>query len=92
MVAVGTLCGGRVRGGSCPSRPVCVGGGAVTDLDRLYLYLEHAREDYQFARTFHSATGVTYTPESIEKKRARVAELEAAVEDAINAQPKENAS
>lgn len=54
------------------------------------MWLEHAREDYQHARTFCSATGVTYTPESIEKKRARVVELEAAVEDAINAQPKEN--
>ena len=62
----------------------------MTDLDRLYMYLEHAREDYQHARTFCSATGVTYTPESIARKRARVAELEAAVEDAINAQPKEN--
>ena len=62
----------------------------MTDLDRLHMYLEHAREDYQYARTFCSATGVTYTPESIARKRARVAELEAAVEDAINAQPKEN--
>ena len=51
------------------------------------MYLEHAREDYQHARTFCSATGVTYTPESIAAKRVRVAELEAAVEDAINAQP-----
>ena len=61
----------------------------MTYLDRLHLYLEHAREDYQHARTFCSATGVTYTPESIEKKRLRVAQLEAAVEDATNAQPKE---
>lgn len=57
----------------------------MTDLHCLLMYLEHAREDYQHARTFCSATGVTYTPESIEKKRARVVELEAAVEDAINA-------
>lgn len=64
----------------------------MTDLNTLHMYLEHAREDYQHARTFCSATGVTYTPESIARKRARVAELEAAVEDAINAQPKENAS
>lgn len=92
MVAVVGVHGGRVGGGSCPSRPVCVGGGAVTGMDRLYLYLEHAREDYQHARTFCSATGVTYTPESIEKKRRRVVQLEAAVENAINAQPKENAS
>lgn len=62
----------------------------MTYLSYLLMYLEHAREDYQHARTFCSATGVTYTPESIAKKRARVAELEAAVEDAINAQPKEN--
>lgn len=62
----------------------------MTDLDRLHMWLEHAREDYQHARTFCSATGVTYTPESIARKRARVVELEAAVEDAINAQPKEN--
>ena len=62
----------------------------MTYLDRLHELLEHAREDYQHARTFCSATGVTYTPESIARKRARVAELEAAVEDAINAQPKEN--
>lgn len=59
-------------------------------LERLLMLLEHAREDYQHARTFVSATGVTYTPESIARKRARVAELEAAVEGAINAQPKEN--
>ena len=49
-------------------------------LERLLMLLEHAREDYQHARTFCSATGVTYTPESIEKKRARVAELEAELE------------
>ena len=61
----------------------------MTDLNILLMYLEHAREDYQHARTFCSATGVTYTPESIARKRARVAKLEAAVEDAINAQPKE---
>lgn len=54
----------------------------MSDLDRLHERLEHAREDYQHARTFCSATGVTYTPESIEKKRARVVELEAAVEAA----------
>lgn len=64
----------------------------MTYLEQLNLWLEHAREDYQHARTFHSATGVTYTPESIEKKRRRVVELEAAVENAHNAQPKENAS
>ena len=49
----------------------------MTYLDRLHELLEHAREDYQHARTFCSATGVTYTPESIEKKRARVVQLEA---------------
>ena len=64
----------------------------MTDLNILLMYLEHAREDYQHARTFRSATGVTYTPGSIARKRARVAELEAAVEAAINAQLKENAS
>ena len=90
VVAVDLVCTGRIGGGSCPGGVVCVGGGTVTDLNILLMYLEHAREDYQHARTFCSATGVTYTPESIEKKRARVAELEAAVEDAINAQPKEN--
>ena len=52
----------------------------MTDLNTLHLYLEHAREDYQHARTFCSATGVTYTPESIARKRARVAELEAELE------------
>lgn len=62
----------------------------MTDLDRLYIYLEHAREDYQHARTFRTATGVTYTPEVIAEKRARVVELENAVETAANAQPKEN--
>ena len=62
----------------------------MTDLNTLLMYLEHAREDYQHARTFCSATGVTYTPENIARKRARVAQLEAAVEDAINAQSKEN--
>ena len=55
----------------------------MQDLDRLHERLEHAREDYQFARTFHSATGVTYTPESIEKKRARVVQLEAELEDLL---------
>lgn len=90
VVAVDLVCTGRVGGGHCPGSVVCVGGGTVTDLKRLRMYLEHAREDYQHARTFCSATGVTYTPESIDKKRARVVELEAAVEDAINAQPKEN--
>ena len=49
-------------------------------LERLLMLLEHAREDYQHARTFCSATGVTYTPESIARKRARVAELEAELE------------
>lgn len=57
----------------------------MTYLDQLHMWLEHAREDYQHARTFHSATGVTYTPESIEKKRARVVELEKAVEHAREA-------
>ena len=64
----------------------------MTDLDRLHLWLEHAREDYQHARTFRTATGVTYTPEVIAEKRARVIELEAAVETATEAQPKENRS
>lgn len=50
------------------------------NLEGLLMLLEHAREDYQHARTFCSATGVTYTPESIAKKRARVAELEAELE------------
>ena len=49
------------------------------------MYLEHAREDYQHARTFCSATGVTYTPEAVERHRLRVVELEDAVERAINA-------
>ena len=80
VVAVDLGSGSRVGGGSCPGSPVCVGGGTVTDLNTLLMYLEHAREDYQHARTFCSATGVTYTPESIEKKRARVVELEAEVE------------
>ena len=44
------------------------------------MLLEHAREDYQHARTFCSATGVTYTPESIARKRARVVQLEAELE------------
>ena len=52
----------------------------MTDLNTLLMWLEHAREDYQHARTFCSATGVTYTPESIAAKRARVAELEAELE------------
>ena len=64
----------------------------MTNLEQLTLWLEHAREDYQHARTFCSATGVTYTRESIEKKRQRVAELEAAVENAHHAQPEEEAS
>ena len=67
-----------------------MGGGTVTDLERLLMLLEHAREDYQHARTFCSATGVAYTPEAVERHRRRVVELEAAVENAINAQPKEN--
>lgn len=90
VVAVGLVCGLGVCGGPWPGGVVCVGGGTVTDLNTLHMYLEHAREDYQHARTFCSATGVTYTPESIARKRARVVELEAAVEDAINAQQKEN--
>ena len=52
----------------------------MTDLDRLLMYLEHAREDYQHARTFRSATGVTYTPEAVERRRRRVVELEAELE------------
>lgn len=52
-------------------------------MDGLLMYLEYAREDYQFARTFVSATGVRYTPESIEKKRARVVQLEAELEDLL---------
>ena len=55
----------------------------MTDLNTLHMWLEHAREDYQHARTFCSATGVTYTPESIARKRARVAELEAELEDLL---------
>ena len=55
----------------------------MTDLHTLLMLLEHAREDYQHARTFCSATGVTYTPESIARKRARVAELEAELEDLL---------
>lgn len=57
-------------------------------LERLLMLLEHAREDYQYVRTFCSATGVTYTPEAVERHRLRVVELEDAVETAINAQPK----
>ena len=83
MVAVGLGCTGRVVGGSCPSGPVRVGGGTVTDLNILLMYLEHAREDYQHARTFCSATGITYTPESIEAKRLWVAELEADLEELL---------
>lgn len=90
VVAVGACCGSRVRGGPWPGGSVCVGGGTVTDLNTLHMLLEHAREDYQHARTFCSATGVTYTREVIAAKRARVIELENAVETAINAQPKEN--
>ena len=55
----------------------------MTDLNTLLMYLEHAREDYQHARTFCSATGVTYTPESIEAKRLWVAELEADLEELL---------
>ena len=84
-MAVDLVCGRRVRGGPCSGGVVRVGGGTVTYLDQLQMWLEHAREDYQHARTFHSATGVTYTPESIEKKRARVVELEEAVEHAREA-------
>lgn len=51
-------------------------------LERLLMMLEHAREDYQHARTFCSATGVTYTPEAVERHRLRVIELEDAVETA----------
>ena len=61
----------------------------MTDLSTLHMLLEHAREDYQHARTFCSAAGVTYTPEAVERHRLRVVELEAAVENAINAQPKD---
>lgn len=52
------------------------------NLEGLLMLLEHAREDYQHARTFCSATGVRYTPECIERKRRRVVEMEAAVEAA----------
>ena len=83
VVAVGACRGSRVRGGSWPGGVVCVGGGTVTDLNILLMYLEHAREDYQHARTFCSATGITYTPESIEAKRLWVAELEADLEDLL---------
>lgn len=55
----------------------------MTDLNILLMYLEHAREDYQHARTFCSATGITYTPESIEAKRLWVAELEADLEELL---------
>ncbi|NDO78243.1 hypothetical protein GKZ75_08405 [Kocuria indica] len=54
----------------------------MQDLDRLHEKLEHAREDYQHARTFRTATGIRYTPECIEAKRRAVVELEAAVEAA----------
>lgn len=85
VVAVGLGCAGRVGGGPCLCIAVCVGGGTVSylsDLSYLHMYLEQAREDYQHARTFCSATGVRYTPECIERKRRRVVELEAAVEAA----------
>lgn len=52
-------------------------------LECLLMMLEHAREDYQHARTFCSATGITYTPESIEAKRLWVAELEADLEELL---------
>ena len=54
-------------------------------LERLLMMPEHAREDYQHARTFCSATGVTYTPEAVERHRLRVVELEDAVERAWEA-------
>lgn len=85
VVAVDLRCSGRFPGGPCTGGVVRVGGGTVTYLDQLQMWLEHAREDYQHARTFHSATGVTYTPESIDKKRLRVVELEEAVEHAREA-------
>ena len=80
VVAVGVVRVGGVRGGPWPGGTVCVGGGTMTDLDSLHMYLEHGREDYQHARTFCSATGVTYTPEAIAAKRAFVVELEAELE------------
>ena len=80
VVAVGAVRVGGVGGGPWPGGTVCVGGGTMTDLNTLHMLLEHAREDYQHARTFCSATGVTYTPESIARKRARVVELEAELE------------
>ena len=83
VVAVDLGSGSRVRGGPWPGGTVCVGGGTVTDLNILLMYLEHAREDYQHARTFCSATGITYTPESIEAKRLWVAELEADLEELL---------
>lgn len=52
----------------------------MTDLDDLYMFLDHAYEDYQHARTFCSATGVTYTPEAVERRRRRVVDLEADIE------------
>lgn len=55
----------------------------MTDLNTLLVWLEYAREDYQHARTFCSATGITYTPESIAAKRLWVAELEADLEELL---------
>ena len=81
MVAVGACRGSRVGGRSGARRRVR-GGGHVTYLEQLTMWLEHAREDYQHARTFCSATGVTYTPVAVERHRLRVVELEAAVERA----------
>lgn len=85
VVAVDLVCGGRVRGWPCLGGVVCVGGGTVTDLNTLHMLLEYAREDYQHARTFCSATGVTYTPEAVERHRLRVVGLEDAVENAREA-------
>ena len=55
----------------------------MTYLAYLRMYLEHAREDYQHARTFRTATGIRYTPECIEAKRLWVAELEADLEELL---------
>lgn len=83
VVAVGAVRAGGVGGWPGSVGTVCVGGGTVSDLNILLMYLEHAREDYQHARTFCSATGITYTPESIEAKRLWVAELEADLEELL---------
>lgn len=52
----------------------------MTHQENIALCLEHAREDYQHARTMVSATGIRYTRAYIEDKRRRVEKLEAALE------------